>query len=199
MKKVPDSMENPIDVMIYDSTDPINTELNKIPWMTPNAITAFGMVVGIASLLFYIKGDWKLSILFFMLYYYFDCMDGYYARKYNKISVFGDYFDHARDLYISLTMLVLIFIKLSGGSDKMVFIIGTIIVVGLCIFYVGCQESIGQKVGMLNEGTSGTLNWAKCACPDPENMIKISRFCSPIIVVLFICFYIWYSNRVNNC
>ena len=33
-----------------------------------------------------------------MLGYYFDCIDGPMARKYNMVTVFGDYYDHGTDI-----------------------------------------------------------------------------------------------------
>ncbi|TXH07021.1 MAG: CDP-alcohol phosphatidyltransferase family protein [Candidatus Moraniibacteriota bacterium] len=34
----------------------------------------------------------------FMVGYYFDCFDGYYARKYNKCTMFGCWLDHLNDI-----------------------------------------------------------------------------------------------------
>ena len=194
-KKVPDSMESPLDNHIYNSTDNIVIELDKIGWMSPNVVTTIGLIFGVISILFFVKGDWKKSILFLLLYYYFDCMDGYYARKFGKVTRFGDYYDHFRDWFVAGVMITLLFIKLKSKQDKIVFASITATLLLFCSMYVGCQEVIGEEHGLLIENSSPTLGCTRGMCPNPTKTIKVVRFFGPSTFVIFLCVYIWYSSR----
>ena len=130
-----------------------------------------------------------------MLYYYFDCMDGYYARKFGKVTRFGDYYDHFRDWFVAGVMITLLFIKLKSKQDKIVFASITATLLLFCSMYVGCQEVIGEEHGLLIENSSPTLGCTRGMCPNPTKTIKVVRFFGPSTFVIFLCVYIWYSSR----
>jgi phosphatidylglycerophosphate synthase len=43
----------------------------------------------------------KISVIFLFISYFFDCLDGFYARSYGMVTVFGDYYDHITDWLIN--------------------------------------------------------------------------------------------------
>ena len=44
------------------------------------------------------------------LSYFFDCMDGNFARTYKMQTKFGDYYDHIKDVIIMLIFALILFI-----------------------------------------------------------------------------------------
>jgi len=50
----------------------------------------------------YEENQFALSAFSYLISYMFDCWDGYYARKYNMESKFGDYYDHVSDMFIGI-------------------------------------------------------------------------------------------------
>ncbi len=86
----------------------------------PNLITLTGLVlriIGLAFLYYDNRPDFLLTSkrqkhlitsLCFLLSYLLDCTDGFYARKYNKCTTFGCYFDHSSDVLSHLFLLFLL-------------------------------------------------------------------------------------------
>lgn len=98
--KIPYELENPIDALIYGTADFTVTFLHKMG-LKPNDITTLSFISGIISIYFlYIKKFPEAALIYFISYY-FDCLDGYMARKYKQISVFGDYYDHITDVLVN--------------------------------------------------------------------------------------------------
>ena len=65
--------------------------------VSPNALTALGMLIGIASGILYAEGTRNamlLGSLLFMVAVWMDHVDGEFARATGKTSKFGHYFDH---------------------------------------------------------------------------------------------------------
>ena len=46
--------------------------------------------------------NYIISAILYLTRYIFDCIDGFYARKYNMTTVFGDWYDHISDILINL-------------------------------------------------------------------------------------------------
>ena len=98
--KIPYELENPIDALIYGTSDFTVTFLHKMG-LKPNDITTLSFISGMISIYFlYIKKFPEAALIYFISYY-FDCLDGYMARKYKQISVFGDYNDHITDVLVN--------------------------------------------------------------------------------------------------
>ena len=65
--------------------------------ISPNALTALGMMIGIASGFLYAEGTWPAMLggsFLFMVAVWMDHVDGEFARSTGKTSTFGHYFDH---------------------------------------------------------------------------------------------------------
>lgn len=60
---------------------------------------------------FNIRHNRIVAALCFLAGYYFDCLDGFYARKYNKCTMFGCWLDHLNDIVTTLLFFVLAFVK----------------------------------------------------------------------------------------
>lgn len=94
--KLPRHLECPVDNVFLDVTK-LTMPFLRATHHTPNMITTYALFSTIASLYFLNKYDIKKFLVLFNLGYLFDCMDGYYARKYKMSSKYGDLYEHARD------------------------------------------------------------------------------------------------------
>ena len=65
--------------------------------LSPNIITIFGMALAIASGYFLAVSKVPLAAILFTLSGIFDIIDGYVAKKLNKITVFGSFLDSFSD------------------------------------------------------------------------------------------------------
>ena len=122
-RKINKEHENFIDNVLIDACEPVSAAIRKhIPKMTPNIITVFGTAIGLLAIYFLQKENYMVALVLFWFSYYIDCLDGYYARKYDMITKLGDYLDHVRDVLIGITVIIVIYLKLPDHL-KMVFMI----------------------------------------------------------------------------
>lgn len=82
MSKISFEDENPFDVLLIKLSEVVSPYIREYTSLTPNGITTLSTICGIISLYFlHIKQIFLFSI-FFILFYFFDVLDGYFARKY---------------------------------------------------------------------------------------------------------------------
>ena len=77
--------------------------------VSPNALTALGMLIGIASGFLYAEGTRTamfIGSLLFMVAVWMDHVDGEFARATGKTSTFGHYFDHVAAMTSYCAMFV---------------------------------------------------------------------------------------------
>ena len=140
--------------------------------------------------------NYAISAILFFISYIFDCFDGFYARKYNMISNFGDLFDHFRDLTINSVVYFLLFKKywkLNTMQRYLPFIV-IIIFVAMQI-HIGCQEVYYDS----NVSGSKFLSIFKSICPSQtkqyyqiNQIFRDGYLCSIYNISNFICIYCWF-------
>ena len=79
--------------------------------MEPNVITTINIIPSCLALYYLYNQEYVLFILFLIIRLILDCADGHVARKYNKISEFGDLYDHYLDLFFYVFLIVLLTYK----------------------------------------------------------------------------------------
>ena len=47
------------------------------------------------------NNNYILACIYYFISYFFDVLDGIYAREYNMVSEFGDYYDHIKDIVVT--------------------------------------------------------------------------------------------------
>ena len=160
---------------------PIFKELN----LTPNHITTISVFFGIISLYNLWKGNAILAIIFSYISYYYDCMDGLYARKYDMVTQFGDYYDHITDalqyglyIYILIHKYKLLDYKLFVGLIGIQYILVNI--------YLGCVEKI-----YTSESTTTLIKLRKLCVFNPHKNIKVLKYFSGInnLILLYVITY----------
>lgn len=100
MSKVPIEYQNFIDrnFLIYGEKYlfPFFRQLN----LTANDITYLSIILSFYGAYAIYNNNYKIGAICFLIQYFFDCLDGHYARTYNMVSQEGDKLDHYKDLLI---------------------------------------------------------------------------------------------------
>ena len=124
--------------------------------LTPNYLTTCSFISQLVSIYFlYHKYKFCYSF-FYILGYYFDCIDGPMARKYDMVTTFGDWYDHVTDIFCFIVTNYLYVTKYKLHHHYFIVSLFLVQMYGL-INYVGCQESIFNE-GLENQKKrSGSL------------------------------------------
>src|SRR5437763_1737234 len=110
INKLSKEKENPFDlIMIKLSED--TTDFYKQFNLTPNHLTTFSLITGLLSAYLFLLDYNILGGIFIIISYYFDCIDGLYARKYKMVTNFGDIYDHSSDLIKYTFLFIVMFNK----------------------------------------------------------------------------------------
>ena len=200
MRKIPRELENPVDNICIDIGDYFSEIFYKLGF-SANGLTGVSLILGIISIYYYIKKDYLKSSIFFFISYMFDCFDGFFARKYNMVSNFGDAFDHFRDITINLIIFYLIFIKywsIGGWKSYLPFIV--LIFVIMMEIQIGCQEMYANNN---NQNGNKFLSYIKYLCPkenkkDVINIMKMTRYFGTGSYTVYMLFLILYSYNIDN-
>lgn len=174
MRKIPRNLENPIDDYLLDLSEYISPTFYKLGF-TPNKITTLSNISTIIVVLLLLKAQYIWAAFFVLVAYFFDCLDGHFARKYNMVSSWGDYYDHVSDTIKFISILSTLYYINSEKFIKLIpiWIIFTI----LAVMHIGCQEL------HYSTNESQTLSFAENLCPvdknntaDIENKLAYTRF-----------------------
>ena len=175
VNKLTEADECPIDNHIFRG---INSHLHYYYnlGLTPNMITTLSILFGLLAAQQIMQGHFMLAALLVLISYYFDCVDGKLARRYNMVTNFGDLYDHVGDI----TKIVAIIFALFASNTKKTtkkqwFYMKIILVLAIlqCI-HMGYQEAIYNK-----EEESSFLNlWRKLVAfdPTPEKTIQYTKY-----------------------
>lgn len=198
MRKLPICMDNPVDNLLVDIADIIDPYLKSIG-MTPNMITTLGLISALISIYAFWYGKYKSSAIFFFLSYFFDCVDGNFARKYNMITDFGDYYDHTVDIFKSVIIYALLFCNLYTINQIPIIILLVILLTAQLIHF-GCQEKYVEKTN--NTISSYTLKPLKRLCYSSLNNLEktmgITRYIGGGTVVLVTSIVIYNLDNLRG-
>lgn len=192
-RKIPHYYENPIDNVIISFCEYMNPYL-KIMKFTPNLLTTFSLIFGICSMYAIYKSYFLTGAILFFIAYVFDCMDGNYARTYDMVTSFGDWYDHTSDTikFVILIFVILIHTNISKKL-KIIFIsVFTFLQISI-IVHMGCQEKIYESsiVNDTKKHMITSLTFTKLFCPNP-NTIIYSRYIGVGTMISFIVCFLLY-------
>jgi len=187
VNKIPSTYECPFDIVLLKFIDTHLQFYRKLN-LTPNMITTVGIIFGILSAYNIFKGNFKTSALLFLIAYYFDCVDGKLARKYNMTTKFGDYYDHFGDIFKIIIILFALYKVNKKKFNDIKYLIYSLFL--LCMLHLGYQEVI------YSSDESPTLSLFKNIAQkdnNPEDTIKLTRFfgCGTLIIVICIIILSW--------
>ena len=115
--------------------------------MTPNMLTTLSIIFGLLAASQIMKNRLWLASIFWLIAYYFDCVDGKFARKYNMVTKFGDIYDHIGDMFKVIAVLIALFYsnKEKTSVRQWIYICIILFLGILQILHMGYQESIYNK------------------------------------------------------
>ncbi len=194
VKKIPDNLDDPIDVVLYKLCE-ILAPFFKRTGHTPNMITTYSLITGLLACYAIYKNNIALFIPLFLISYFFDCFDGFFARKYKMTSKFGDYYDHIKDAFVYVILIIIIFYKYKTVISPINIIIMVILFI-LFTSHMGCQQRYYKDANKDIDGE--TLDSYQKMCRD-KNDIKYTRFFGPGMLTIFstlMITFIW--NKYNK-
>ena len=175
MRKLPGKMDNFIDDILITIIDTIQPYFYKLGFI-PNTLTTISLICWLFALYFFVNDGIYYTfyaVLFMILSYFFDCFDGHFARSYNMVTKFGDYYDHISD--VSKVILFVYFIC-TIYTSKVCFILPILFIfLILALTHMACQELYYDKAS-----ASDTLSLLKYLCiankKNVNSVLGITRF-----------------------
>ena len=168
------------------------------PWMpklhsigvTPNMLTTFSMLCGVYSARLIWDGRPRDAAVFFLLNYFFDCMDGHMARQFNMETKFGDWYDHLTD-WATFGLVGYALMKRNSYCASMVApcILIFIFLVYNTIKWFGCQEK------KYNNEIGKSMTFLKKVCSDPEKDLVATKHFGVGTITMFVFFLIYFSGK----
>lgn len=190
VRKLKEKHDNQIDNLIYNVVeilDPVFYKLN----FTPNIITTLSLITGLLSGYYLYKNN-LICIPLFIISYILDCSDGYFARKYNMTSKFGDFYDHISDIIKTSIIIYLIYIRTKKKyKNKLILLILLLSI--LMYYHLSLQELIYNK-----QDDSSSLNLLNNYFKLNKNNIYWSKYfgCGTFILIIIILMYLSISKYI---
>lgn len=162
MRKIGRNIENPPDNFFIDLAD-ISSDFYRQLGLTPNMLTTVSLFFGALSCYLLYKGQNVMAMLCWFIAYYYDCADGFFARKYGMATKFGDLYDHVSDVSKVIAIFLVMYYL---NKDKFLFWSPLFaFVFAMMLVHLGCQEKLYD-----NEEESMTINQLTGLCPNTENI-----------------------------
>lgn len=169
--KIPPEKENPIDNILINISFELGKIFRKCPYITPNVITTMSLVVTLVGCWYLHSCQYKLAAVLIFVGYFFDCMDGNFARTYNMVSTNGDLYDHISDVMKHVIIFVVLYRSSLSINTLKFFALCTVVFTIMILIHAGCQEK--NKDAKYTETT--VLSYAKPFCVDPS-WIYVTRW-----------------------
>jgi hypothetical protein len=139
MRKINNEYENPIDDILLDLSEFVSPFFYNLGF-NPNGLTFLSLITGVLSIYFLYKQQIIVFAILFFTSYFFDCLDGHFARKYKMITKFGDLFDHYKDLFVTILLTIMLFYNYKNNKYFILTVILLIILVILSNIHLACQQ-----------------------------------------------------------
>lgn len=179
---IPEKDECPIDNLMNSGANRISPTFKKLGF-TPNQITTLSLIFGLLAILALWKKYYVAFLLLYIISYFFDCMDGTYARRYKMTSEIGDWYDHVKDVVVGILIIIVLIFRYSCSMYVWVLCAGIMAVFSVLLgVFIGCQASIHK------EGSS--TNILKKLCPqNKQKAIRVLRYfgTGTWTIAMFLC------------
>lgn len=187
VNKLSEQYECPVDTVILNFIDTHIEYYYKIGF-TPNMLTTLSLLFGIITAKYVYDKKYILAILMLAISYYFDNLDGKYARKYDMVTDFGDYYDHFSDIFKIIIIVYALYKTNKYKFNKIKYLL--IVLILILFLHFGCQERIYNKD---ESPTLGKLKLMTTNIECPEELIKYTRYlgCGTFILFFMILFVYW--------
>lgn len=144
MRKLDSENENFIDNILIDISESVSNLFFNLNF-TPNMITTLSLITGLLSVYFLFINNIFLFGVFWIISYFFDCLDGYFARKYKMVSEFGEYYDSIKDTVVFIIFLGIYVYKFF--NHRFFYICSFILLILLLAvpIHMGCQQIVYNR------------------------------------------------------
>ena len=185
MRKIERNLENPIDDILIEWADKV-CPFFKATNHTPNVITTYSFASALGSLAALWHDKIALFCVLWILGYFFDCVDGHFARKYDMVTEFGDAYDHFTDVLVAVGLVVVLMKKFRIPTK--IFVLLSTAVIFLAI-HAACQQSRFASEKAYGE----TLDTLKSLCGGPEwiHTTKYFGFGTFQALLIFVVLYLY--------
>ena len=190
MRKIHPKYENFIDNILIELSEILSPYFKKLN-MSANDITTLSFIFGLLSIYFLYYDFYEYSVITYFISYFFDVIDGYYARKYKITSDFGDLYDHIKDFIVGIILFYILMYKVYYKNSDYVryYLLILFIFFMLMNYYLGCQENIYN----INNNNNSILNFHKFLCKKKsKKQIKILKYTGTGTVIIVMCLLIYY-------
>lgn len=123
---------------------------------TANSISVYGTLFTFAAIWYLWKDDMLRFSIYFWVAYVLDCLDGFYARRYNMVTSFGDIFEHVRDVTSLIIMMVICCINYTVTKPIIYLTMVSSLLTGI---HVGCVQK-----HFINHDYTESLDFLKGLC-----------------------------------
>lgn len=157
-RKIHPDLENPLDNLLLALAEALCPAFKALGH-TPNMITTYSLITGLASVWALYHGHIAWFAGLFGTSYFFDCLDGHYARKYDMVTKFGDMYDHIKDVAWHSLVFLVVFIRYGSRITRWDVAV-MVAAVALTLVHLGCQETHYT-------GEDSVLTLLTAGCPAP--------------------------------
>ena len=144
-RKLPRNLECPLDNVLLDIVDYTNPYFYYVGF-TPNGLTLVSAIFGILSCISVFYNLYVYSSILYFIGYFFDCADGNFARRYNMVSKFGDFFDHTKDIVVFVSLVIVLIYKQGVTLWNCMLFLNFLGLLGLNVLYLGELEIQSNKI-----------------------------------------------------
>lgn len=196
MRKIPSELENPFDNIVIELSEPMSQLFHKMH-LLPNHITTFSLIFGLIAVYTLYKGKVWLTVVFMVLSYWMDCIDGYYARKYNMVTQFGDFYDHVKDTTVFIMFIIVLYMRNRNKLSTRYWILtGTVLFLFALSFgvYFACQERYYDRLDDI-PSLAWLANFIKCK-DAAKKCLYVFRFMGlGTFMITILGFTVWIENK----
>ncbi len=203
MRKISNEYENPIDDLLIELSDLISPFFFRLGF-NPNGITFLSLITGVLSVYFLYNQKIILFAILFLASYFFDCLDGHFARKYDMVTKFGDLFDHYKDSFVAILLAVMLFYNYKNNKYILLAILLFIFLIVSSSIHMGCQQVLYNGIYTEDEYLDYLKKFLHELNFDTEekckDLIKTSRFFGAgtlNVGTIFIVIFLHYTQNKN--
>ena len=187
--KLPGYYDDVIDIQLKKWIDVINPTFKRMGF-TPNMITTLSFLFGLITAYLYYKQYYITATICCFISYFFDVMDGYFARLYRMGSTFGSYYDVISDWIVSILLFTLFITNpLLSLFTKGFIITGLTVLSVLIAYHFACQEKYTEQTNKKHV-SKGLAFLTPIQCHDFKHM-KYTRYFGSGTLFLFISLVIF--------
>ncbi len=149
-RKIPPMYENPIDNILIDTSNYLGKIFRKFPFFTPNIFTTISLIISLVGIYYIYNKCYKIGSILLFVGYFFDVLDGNFARTYNMETDFGDKYDHISDICKVVLLIYVILFSTLKKNIKILFIIVECFSLFFALVHLGCQEKYYSEKSVLD-------------------------------------------------